>query len=206
MRQDIHPVTIAITNDAGALETAARVAERFKRLNGVKPQVITKADVGEVAKGFFLPLSIWDLVPEDVETILYYDWNLVPMRPFEDVDFGRFAMVPDTVGLFAARRDTKSAFETLRDLYFSGDLKDMSVKIAYESLALDDYVRLPETWNYPVRHAQRLIMNPRMLSFIGHTECMPRRWRLLSGTLDVFDAAEEQHASEVAGQEQPSSG
>ena len=208
----MQPITVAVTGSPDALKVVRRAADRFERLNGTAPIVITSADVAKV-EDFSLndqraaALWLWEFVPDDVMTILYYSWEVIPARPLEDGYFGKFASVTDVPGLFVAHRDTKPVFDKLRKLYLQSqrteDIENWIPATMYKELTAEARVELPQTWNYAVRSARQLVTSPKMLNFAGfapNTGCMPHRWRLLAGTLDVFDAAEEQHASEVVGQ------
>lgn len=117
-----------------------QVAERFKRLNKMPVRVIHDGDLPGVylANGHWARYYAWDIVPSDVERIIYMDTDMLPLRALPelpDVDFAAPTdydttknMVLNSVpylkekgiyfnsGFFIATRKTRKAFRRVLDL------------------------------------------------------------------------------------------
>ena len=135
MPRAYHPVTIVDTDDSAVMSIVEQCADRFHRLNGVAPQIITAADMKGIEydrfRAAYTRAWLWDLVPTTVERILYYDWDIIPVRPLGAPPKGRFAAVLGpgvghmrkvfdfvrktgvffNAGLFLAERSTRPIFE-----------------------------------------------------------------------------------------------
>ena len=232
MDKSIYPVTIAETNDHEAMAVVRRTADRFERLNGVAPRIFTGADIKHIEHrgASFTRAWIWDLVPSHVEMVLYYDWDMLPVlpldRPLTYQDIGQFAAVHGpgapymgnvfpfikktgvyfNAGLFVAHRSTKPVFDQLKafcalDSGIGNQLEQIPFNLLMQ---LECKVTpLPEAWNYMVLRADKTTQDARMIHFTG---CMPQRWRIIDGMLDLLELAEGQRAAAITGQEQSSSG
>jgi len=232
MDKSIYPVTIAETDDHEAMAVVRRAAKRFEQLNGVAPRIFTGADIKHIEhkSASFVRAWIWDLVPQDVEMVLYYDWDMLPAqaldRPLTYQDVGQFAAVHGSgaahmgnvfpfikktgvyfnAGLFVAHRSTRPVFERLKAFCALDDgIGNQLEQIPFNLLMQLEckVTQLPASWNYMVLRADKTTADARMIHFTG---CMPRRWRVIDGMMDLLERAEGQRAAETAGQEQSSSG
>lgn len=74
-----------------------RIAERFTQLNDIPVRIILERDLPGVylSAPQFARYHAWDLLPQDVDKLIYFDTDILPMRklpPLPDVDL---AAVPD---------------------------------------------------------------------------------------------------------------
>jgi len=232
MDKSIYPVTIAATDDLEALAVVRRAADRFEKLNGVAPRILTDSDFAHIDHRHlaFMGAWLWDLVPREVMTILYYDWTMLPVRPLDRPltyqDVGEFAAVPCpdaarmkstfpflkktdlyfNTGLFVAHRSTKPIFDRLKAFCSTDSGMDgQAEQVPFNLLVQLDckVTQLPASWNYMVLQADKTTPDARMIQFVG---CMPRRWRIIEGMLGLLELSEGQRDAETTGQEQSSSG
>lgn len=232
MDKSIHPVTIAETDDPEAMAVVRRVAARFEKLNGAAPQIITGEDIKHIEhkNASYVRAWLWDLVPGDVEMIFYYDWDMLPVRsldrPLTYQDVGKFAAVRGmgtahmkkvfpflkktdmyfNAGMFVAHRSTRPVFDRLKAFCsLNKGIGHQLEQLPFNLLVQLDcsVTRLPATWNYLVMREDVNVADARMIHFTG---CMPGRWRIIDGMMDLLEFSEGQHDAEATGQEQSSSG
>lgn len=136
---DYTPVMLSVDHPHPELEKW--VVDRFERLNGRRPIVIRREDLPrEALLGHYewAKAWIWDVVPNNVNRIMFLDYDIVPLRPFPpdaipDVPFAACldnqgqlnaycALYPVfdrgggvfNGGFFIARRDTRPSFDILK--------------------------------------------------------------------------------------------
>jgi hypothetical protein len=119
-----------------ALVHAHKSAERFERLNGVKPIVVTRAGIGVDVNHYWYSAWVWDVVPADTEYVLFMDAKVLPVRTLPELPELKFAAIMDRhdrvdqgqrasavvrnsrkyfqMHVFVAHRDTREAFEDLK--------------------------------------------------------------------------------------------
>lgn len=71
-------------------DMAERVAGRLRKLNeGLDVQVITTESAGSIAGHLkdpaWIKAFLWELTPPDVDTVIWFDDDLIPLRPLGDV-------------------------------------------------------------------------------------------------------------------------
>jgi len=133
-----HPVTLHVLDDRELTELRARTAAaRFEKLNGIKPQLVTRKDIGVDVNKHWYCAWIWDVVPDDVEYVLCMDSKILPVRKLPELPELKFAAIMDRhdrvaqgmhsatlrqtgkyfqMQLFVAHRDTRPIFEQLKKL------------------------------------------------------------------------------------------
>lgn len=135
-----YPVILHTIDDRQdiAAKHAHASAARFEKLNGVKPRVFTRADVGVDVNKYWYSSWVWDLVPGDVEYVLCMDSKVLPVRRLPALPELKFAAIVDRhdrvyqgmnssevvkqtgkyfqMHVFVAHRDTRPAFEQLKEL------------------------------------------------------------------------------------------
>ena len=139
MSVDYLPVMLSVAHPYPELEYW--VTTRFEMLNGRRMKVIRRSDLPKEALRSHSQYSkawLWDVVPDDVDRILYFDFDLVPLRPLPEIPDAPFVAVPDAQwyseaqaarylllddtakyfnsGFFIAKRETRPAFEKLKAL------------------------------------------------------------------------------------------
>jgi lipopolysaccharide biosynthesis glycosyltransferase len=146
MSVDYLPVMLSVAHPFPKLEQW--VAERFEMLNGRKVRIIRREDLppealrshAQYAKGW-----LWDVVPAGTERILYFDFDIVPLRPLPELPDDPFIAVPDgreyvaertaehpffegrsyfNSGFFVARSDTCHIFDMLKAFVKTKNPKD----------------------------------------------------------------------------------
>jgi len=134
-----HPVILhTVDNRPQSIVHAHASADRFEKLNGVRPQVVTRADIGVSVNKYWYCAWVWDVVPEDAEYILCIDSKVLPVRSLPELPDLKFAAITDRhdrvdqgmansklirqtgkyfqMHVFFAHRDTRPAFEELKTL------------------------------------------------------------------------------------------
>ena len=90
--------TLAVTAGLGPFAGfARRLASRFERLNGIHLRVIGPRDVrrfgARLASPMLVKLLAWEVVPRDVERIVWVDADCVPIEPLGEIPRAPFAAV-----------------------------------------------------------------------------------------------------------------
>lgn len=139
-----HPVILhTIDVRDRAVVHAYAAADRFEKLNGVRPQVVTRNDIGVTVNKYWYAAWLWDVVPKTAEYILCMDSKVLPMRALPELPELKFAAAMDRhdrvnqgmtrsaviretgkyfqMHVFVAHRDTQPVFEQLKQL--AGDEK-----------------------------------------------------------------------------------
>jgi len=134
---DYLPVMLSVDHPYPEIE--AWIAERFEALNNKKVLVVHAEDLPEEAlfgQPTYAKAWLWDVVPKYVQRMLYFDYDIVPLRALPDIPDVPFAAVPDAQwyvdklramypffektrhafngGFFMARRDTRPCFDQLK--------------------------------------------------------------------------------------------
>jgi lipopolysaccharide biosynthesis glycosyltransferase len=137
MPVDYLPVMLSVDHPHPEIE--AWVAARFAALNKKKVLVVGRADLPKEAllgHPTYAKAWLWDVVPEDVQRILFLDFDVVPLRPLPEIPDASFVAVPDAqwyvdrmrsmypfiaktrhvfnAGFFVAHRDTRRCFDQLK--------------------------------------------------------------------------------------------
>jgi len=189
---DYHPVTIAIGDTFR--ELVQITGDEFERLNGIRPQVITDEDVKGIDYGVphFIKAWLWDLVPKNVDRVLFLDADVLPVKPIDSIMDVPFAAVMDigkkwrmhgirilvrsdiyvNTGVFIATRETQEVFDKLK--LFAASTADAWSNI-YEQTILNILLQekigitvLPDAWNWQMYYNQRKgIEHAKFLHFFG---------------------------------------
>jgi len=214
VRQTYHAVTSAVWLDASAIEIVERAAKRFEKLNGIPVQILYNHTLGGkiLTHRRFVKSLIWEYVPEDVERVIYYDYDVLPLTPLGELPKVDFAAAPDL------KKSMDEAFEIwplLRqyNIYFSPSvflahrkMAELFDRIACSQAAKPDqrgsyeqslfntliqYKRaihqLPKSWNYIVGCEAEYVPEPKMLNCAGIESSM-LTMRVL---LDILEAKED---------------
>jgi len=208
-------MTIALTGDGFARSVIARAADRFGRLNGVRPRVIMSKPDGapDGVHPAFYKAWLWDMVPARVDRIMYIDFDVIPVRPLgeiPDCTFGacigttsmrimsahlpyiRRAQKYFNTGVFLAHRDTKPYFDQLKAFASTRETSMMRhMEQCTLNLLLQPAVKiltLPDEWNYQITIPNvTTVAEPKLIHASAYGN---RRWSLLSFLLDRLDSAE----------------
>lgn len=93
---DYLPVMLSIDHPHQELEDW--VVERFELLNGKAVHVVRRQDlhdVVDIVHPAYLKAWLWDLVPPGTQRILYFDFDVIPLRPMPDFPDTAFIACPD---------------------------------------------------------------------------------------------------------------
>lgn len=109
---------------ATSYDNAIAGADRFEKLNGVRPQVISIDDMNRAGitcrSMFWYPFYIWDIVPEDIEYVLYMNSYMLAAHPLPELPPLKFAAARD-------RHDRENQGKTHSEIvkqtgkYYQGD-------------------------------------------------------------------------------------
>jgi hypothetical protein len=139
--------TLAVTFGDHFYQWIAKAfAKRFEELNGIEAMAIDPLKCPNLEDPIWVKAWLWDLVPEDVDRIIWFDADNVPIAPIADLlpsfDYPFCAVLdlPETVqeavwkaeevracdhyfnmGFFVAQRVTRPVFEDLKG-YVDKDL------------------------------------------------------------------------------------
>ena len=207
------PIIIAITDDGFARSVISRAADRFGRLNGVRPRVITTPPPGaptDVHPAFY-KAWLWDMVPDSVNRIMFMDFDIIPVRSLGDIpdcEFGAcmghsglpglskcspFIRQTETYfnsGMFLAHRSTRPVFDRVK--LFSTSLEhsfmrhiDQAVFNVLMQHELNVTI-LPEDWSYQISVlGGEHVKEPKLIHFSGMGV---ERWNLMALALDILEA------------------
>lgn len=204
---------IAITDNAFARSVVSRAADRFGRLNGVRPRIITSPPRGAprgVHQGFY-KAWLWDVVPERVDRIMFMDFDIIPVRPLGDVpdcEFGacmghsglpnisrNLPFIRETgmyfnSGMFLANKSTRPIFDRVKRFATSREHSFMRhMDQAVFNVLIQHEVNvtiLPEEWSYQISvTGGEHAKEPKLIHFSGMGD---ERWNLMSCALDILEA------------------
>lgn len=197
MTGDPYVVTVSTQENPLIASVVNRAAERFEELNGLPVRVIRDPDVQgiDIAHPNFTKAFLWDLVPEEVETILYYDRDIVPVRPLGEIPEAVFAAAPDhprgladckdhwplfrktnfmfNSGVILASRQSKPVFEMVKALQsYKRDHHKCYDQSLFNLVAqhMLEVTKLPLAWNYGVTIEKAMIPRPKMIHCCGVLE------------------------------------
>lgn len=129
--------TLGVTYGDGSFQPVAEsFAKRFAELNGIDAIAINPLDAPALEDPTWVKAFLWDLVPKDVDRIIWFDVDCVPIAPIMDLlprsdyPFGAVPDIPESTteamrhypdaksceyyfnaGFFFARRVTQPIFE-----------------------------------------------------------------------------------------------
>jgi len=110
--------TLAVTYDDRARwrEYATIHARWFTQLNGIEAEVLP-VDMWprDLCFPHYGKLWIWDMVPADVDRLIWFDSDLIPVRPMGDLPSAAMSMVVDNKAWVVS--DIWSRIETLRGVW-----------------------------------------------------------------------------------------
>ena len=207
------PVMIAITDDGFARSVISRAADRFGKLNGARTYVITTPPRGaptDVHPSFY-KAWLWDMVPENVDRIMFMDFDIIPIRPLgelPDCEFGAcmgYSGLPAiskclpfiqktgmyfNAGMFLAHRSTRPVFDRVKLFATSLEHSFMRhIDQAVFNVLMQHEVNvtiLPEDWSYQLSVVGgEYVKEPKLLHFSAMTT---GRWHLMSLALDILEA------------------
>lgn len=138
--------TLAVTFGNGSFQLIAETfARRFEKLNGIKAVALDPLGVPALEDPSWVKAWLWDLVPESVDCIIWFDADSVPIAPIVDLlpksdyPFGAVQDMQDSIteavrhcaeakeckyyfnaGFFFARRVTRPLFEDWKALMRDG--------------------------------------------------------------------------------------
>jgi lipopolysaccharide biosynthesis glycosyltransferase len=80
-------VTAAIWTPAEYIEALKRVTARFEQLNDMEVRVMTDKDLhGKfLSSNHYARYHAWNFVPSDIERIVYFDIDIIPLRPLPEL-------------------------------------------------------------------------------------------------------------------------
>jgi lipopolysaccharide biosynthesis glycosyltransferase len=194
---DLCVVTLSTNEDDQVKSVVMRAAERFEVLNGIRPRIIREADMLEIgdpalASPKFAKCYLWDLMPDSVDRILYYDRDIVPMRALGELPDADFAAAPDidqvlergktlwplfqqtrfyfNSGLMLARRNTRPVFDMVKSMQCSRrDAANFHDETLFNLVAhhMHGVYRLPRAWNYIALSESHIVPAPKMVHCCG---------------------------------------
>ena len=113
-------------------------ADRFEKLNGIRPRVVTRADIEGCSNKYWYSAWVWDFVPANYDYVFFMDSKVLPIRRLPELPELKFAAALDRhdrikhgmryselinqtgkyyqMHVFFAHRDTQPAFEELKKL------------------------------------------------------------------------------------------
>lgn len=199
---DYYPVTISTNETPQIHDVVERAAARFQQLNGHEVRIIREVEIVRHSKANDQDTALtllWDFVPEWVDTVLYYERSMVPMRSLPEIPVCSFAAASDhALGLenarkawplfqetgfyfhpdvFIASRETKALFEQC--FAMRGQPIQLAMNLVMQSQL--DVVRLSKVWNYGISIEDDQIDQPSMVSCRG----MPRPWPVMQFLLGL---------------------
>lgn len=206
------PITLAITSDGFERMVVSRCADRFASLNGARPRIYTRPPKGapnNIHPAFY-KAWIWDMVPDDVERIMFIDYDMVPVRSLGELPECMFgacigysgllataAYLPYfrtrtyfNTGLFLAHRKMRPVFEQLKafaSIDPSQTLLGINEQVPLNILAHAVTVPtvLPAEWNYQIAMPiGNKVESPSMVHF---SNMGSSRWVLMQQLLDVLE-------------------
>lgn len=204
-----HPVTIAYGKVFS--ETVRRSIARFELLNDVKVQIIKDLDLKDDQSREFIKCDLWDMVPSDVDRILYFDADILPICKLPEIPDGEFCAAPDNAeglemvqrfwpmfkktnfqfnaGMFIASRSTDPWFKLVKEMAcYKPDHHGMYDQTLFNMVLQTqvDVTRLSKQWNYLAPMEQEIVSYPYMLHLSG----MRQRYTMMKLMLDMLDASD----------------
>lgn len=142
---------VMVSVDAGKYAKAymAQIAKRFERLNDIPVRMIDEDDLRKFkfAHPHFSRYAMWKILPSTVDRVIYFDTDIVPMRPLPELPEEDFAAAPEAQwiydqvsqhwpilaeaghffnsGVFVAKRSTEELFDTILDKQTSAGNGDL---------------------------------------------------------------------------------
>lgn len=207
-----HPIMMPITNSGIIRSIVGRCADRFAKLNGVRPRMYMSAPPGAPTgiHPAFYKAWIWDMVPPDVNKVMFIDYDIVPVRPLGELPdclFGAcvgpghgpatgyfpFFKPPRTylnTGLFLADRQTQPIFNRLKAFstaYAKHTLMGINEQVPLNMLIQAELTPLvlPDDWNYQITMTWgEQVDKPKMIHL---SDMKSERWVLMSQMLDALE-------------------
>lgn len=208
-----HPIIGGLNYSRPIQLLITRSANRFEKLNGVSVQIIRDRHMAgmDVSAFHFVKSYVWDLVPNNVDYVLYMDTDVIPIRRIdEELPEGiEFAAAADTVkrirenadsspslksaglyfndGVFVAHRSIKDVFDQLK---FRRS-KERDAKAGHEmNLAIQYGTKvhtLSKRWNYQLGLDDEVVEKPFMLHLSG----MAKKYQIMQCLYDLLDEKED---------------
>lgn len=175
------PVTLSVDHPYPELE--AWVASRFAALNKKQVMVVGRADLPPealIGHPTYAKAWLWDIVPANVDRILFFDFDIIPLRAMPLLPDAPFIAVPDAqwyidrmramypffaatryvfnAGFFVAHRDTRKCFD---------QLKSFTVKLGFNSPYGSTYEQTP--FNHLIQSSFDVHWLPRTVHCLAHT-------------------------------------
>lgn len=140
--------TMGVTFGDGAfLEIAEAMAKRFSEINDLETMVLDIDPLPPMPSGTWAKSCMWDQLPEDVDRVIWFDADVIPIAPITDLlphPDVVFAAVKDlyhggrqhaewtcpevielpayyNMGVFVANRETRPMFEAVRERMYQYD-------------------------------------------------------------------------------------
>ena len=176
---------------------ASLAADRFQQLNGIPAYVLTDHVVqfDQLRSPQWVKAFVWEFVGDEVERIIWFDADVVPIHPLGDLPDASFAAVLDmpattgvdpfiyegeafrpyfNSGFFIAGRESEPVFRQLaQDMVCQSDhdrFEQSWFNVRVREL-LGGFTQLPLTWNWFFQFYDHMIGRPdediRMLHFIA---------------------------------------
>jgi len=205
-----YPVTIAITDDGFVRTVVSRSADRFKQLNGARPRIMTSPPKGAPAgiHPAYYKAWLWDVVPDDVDRIMFIDYDMVPVKALGDLPDCAFAAVQAhaslqpamdvypffrkskiyfNTGLFLAHRSTRPIFEQLKAFASAHPtLLNQRDQPIFNMIVQQhvDVTLLPDELNYQITAGPKHVPDPKMV----HVNAIgDQRWNVMALLLSVLE-------------------
>lgn len=215
-----HPMVLAIGGSEYAMSVIKRSARRFEQLNDVNVQILTETDFqgDNLADPHFGKAYLWDKAPNNVDHILYYDCDMLPVRALDELPDVPFAAVTDVQtgvdnasviwpklkqhtyfnsGFMAVSRETQQIFDQVKMFQTNRrdqhGLVDQSIfnLVAYNHLKVH---LLPKEYNYMLFLEPEIKTNVMMLHFAGLQKKMPT----IATLLNLFERFEARNQALIA--------
>lgn len=170
MPADYLPVMFSMDHPHPELEQW--IADRFEKLNGKRVHIVRRGDLPKEAqnvRSIYTRPWLWDVLPDDVQNVLVFDYDVVPLRPIPELPDVPFAAAPDSqryveersvefptiatsglyfnAGLFMAHRSTRLIFDQLKAFILDRDIEHPTM-YAFDQTAFNLLVQsnIEMTW------------------------------------------------------------
>lgn len=94
----VHGVTVSLNVSPEIDDLTKKIAHRFAVINNMPVTIIQDADLSGItlSHSHFARYHMWDILPKDVQKVVYFDVDILPMRPLPKLPGADFAAAPES--------------------------------------------------------------------------------------------------------------